>query len=394
MNGIERFIDDVKQEFVDFPREDATSVNPDNKLGRFEKNRPDKPAKSFSTLLSLVNQAEKKLIGCGFKDVEQRILAIRGLYYGTEWSNDYQAEKRSQMRNYGFFVYTGFRSPPDPRRCLNFSLMDALRNSQDVRSGDREIDFGHLIIGLDARFEQLAIERKIEGHGATGLEIVTWVGDLGAGAGALAKKRVNNPKSNVSWVFLNKLSDYGASANLEGDVAAYLVARDHSITDQPSRPQFEADADLTDALMNYLGKNLPSPDWTHRSRLFLSMIGGKFTNSGDLQNREILISTLAQKFASFGLIYIILREVDNKRFDKNVLYNVLRYLDGSAHEVAEVFLNILSSTFKDSEKKLKAQPPFPDPTPPSNPVNDIEQFLEETIRQIPDPIGLLKGLIG
>lgn len=361
------------------------------------------PAQSFSELINLIERAEQMLIDCGRRTPEQpkfltpehRILTLRGLYYGTEWSKDFLVEK-SQMRNYGFWVYTGYRHPPDPRSCLTSSIIKALQDSQDVRNGDnREIDFGHLIIGVDARFSKLAISMEIPGHGATGLEIVTWVGDLGGGTGRLALNRINNPKSHVRNIFLNTTSDYGASINLEGDIAAYLVARDTAIIDRPSRPRFDANELFANALKKYLGRDNPSLDWINRGRLFLEMIGGKFTNSGMLKNREELLGTLSKKFSSFGLIYITLRLLDQERFDTDDLYNVTRYLNGAAREVAEVFVNTLLSTLEDPTRRLEAQPPFPPPTPPGDPVIDrsILERIKRGIKQMPDPAGKLKRLI-
>src|SRR5262249_22241979 len=91
-------------------------------------------ARNFRELIALVRAAEAKLVSCGFASVEQRIHVLRGIYYGTEWSNDYRVE-RSPVRNLGFQVYTASTTPPDPRRCLDCGLFEALGQSQDVHDG-------------------------------------------------------------------------------------------------------------------------------------------------------------------------------------------------------------------------------------------------------------------
>jgi hypothetical protein len=107
-------------------------------------------ARNFRELIALVRAAEAKLAACGFTSVEQRIHVLRGIYYGTVWSTDYKVEN-SPARNLGFQVYTASTTPPDPRRCLDCGLFEALGQSQDIRDGARSVDFGHLMIGLDAR---------------------------------------------------------------------------------------------------------------------------------------------------------------------------------------------------------------------------------------------------
>jgi hypothetical protein len=167
---------------------------------------PYKQATSFKELIDLVRAAESKLSGAGTTSVKDQIHALCGLYYGTTWSKDYAVEK-SVLRNEGFQRFTR-PSEPDPTKSvprdvtalLDCGLADALKNSQDtVDPGGRHVDFGHLLIGLDARFDP-AFASKVSypvlggvtsvDLGGTGTELVTWLGDLGGGAASLAITRV------------------------------------------------------------------------------------------------------------------------------------------------------------------------------------------------------------
>ncbi len=149
-------------------------------------------ARNFRELVTLVREAEKKLTAAGIDDVDDRVTALRGLYYGTEWSTDFLKEK-STTRNLGFRRYTATAfDPPDVRPFLECNLGKALQGSQDCKDAGRLVDFGHLIIGLDSRRKWVSRSYNFA-EGGTGLEIVTWLGDLGGGAAMLAKDRVEKP---------------------------------------------------------------------------------------------------------------------------------------------------------------------------------------------------------
>ena len=50
-------------------------------------------AASFAAFIALVAAAEKRLIAIGQRDPVQRLVTLRGVYYGTTWSLDYDKEK-------------------------------------------------------------------------------------------------------------------------------------------------------------------------------------------------------------------------------------------------------------------------------------------------------------
>src|SRR5690606_13040903 len=160
----------------------------------------------------------------------------RGTYSGTVWSAAFSVEK-SPATDTAFNVYaTGFPLPPaDPRDCLQCNLFEALQASQDVVDGARHVDFGHLIIGLEARFEGEISNITLTGH--SGLEAATWLGDLGGGAAMLANSRVTAPSTRAQTRFRG--TNFGGSINLEGDVASYVVANS-AVTNAPSAPTFPA----------------------------------------------------------------------------------------------------------------------------------------------------------
>jgi hypothetical protein len=189
------------------------------------------PAKNFRELIDLVRATEERLIASGYDDVEDRVHVIRGIYYGATWSADYQVEK-SPVRNAGFQAFTNSSTPDDPRPFLKNNLFESMRQSRDVQEGDRHVDFSHLIIGMDARRSRIARNTTLPTQGGTGLELSTWLGDIGGGAGMLAKDRVSSPNRPALTRFVGL--NFGGSNNLEGDVAGYVVARDKSDDEGPS----------------------------------------------------------------------------------------------------------------------------------------------------------------
>jgi hypothetical protein len=317
-------------------------------------------ARNFRELIALVRAAEAKLASCGFTSVGQRIHVLRGVYYGTEWSNDYRVE-RSPVRNLGFQAYTASTTPPDPRPCLDCGLFEALGQSQDVRDGARSVDFGHLMIGLDARQSAIARVAPIPSQGGTGLAISTWLGDLGGGAAMLSVRRAGVPATRAVTVFQG--TDFGGSINLEGDAAAYLVARDPSVVNQPSPLHFNHGRTLADALNAYLGASGPTPEWNSRGRVFMQMLGARFDPAGSLTNRAGLIDSLARQISGFGCWYLINRLRQQGRLNPPLLRAAAGFLPGASHEVAQVFVDALDHSRRRPGDAIAARGPGPAPTP-------------------------------
>jgi Domain of unknown function (DUF4157) len=330
-----------------------------------------KKATSFQELIDLVRAAEAKLAAAGVTAAKDQIHALRGIYYGTTWSLDYTGPpggkgEGSATRNEGFQRFTrpsepaATSAPRDVRTILNCGLFGALKASQDmIDPGGRQFDFGHLIIGLDARSDP-AFASKIKypvptpfgsiDHelGGTGTELVTWVGDLGGATAMLAIKRVAAPTTSASAVFTG--SDYGGAINLEGDVAGSVVA-----TASPSAvtaPSLAAGKGLSDVLQDYLtpAAATPSTGWSQRATTFLTMNGGTFDASGVLTNRDAVIAAFAKKFEEFSCDYLASRIKDKHIALDDAKTAASSHIVSSSLEVATVFVDALVNSSKSGGK--------------------------------------------
>lgn len=294
-------------------------------------------ANSFKSLVELVKSAEEMLIKNGLDDIGDRINCIRGIYYGAVWSLDFQQEK-SANRNRGFYIYTTFRVENDARKLLkcsdncNSNLFNALYQSPEVvESYTRVTDFGHLMIGLDARRSYISRFVNLP-YGGTGLENVTWIGDIGGGAGMLAYKRVTNPIIRAKKLVFDSLHDYGCSVNIEGDIAGYVTGRDEIEWKDISNPEDNMEY-IYKGLENYFSK----PVWTSRVNSFLGMLGAEFEN-GALKNRDEVLEGLIDSVEGFAQFYIAIRVIDNNK-DKDNLIKSFGYIKSCSKEVSEIFLD-------------------------------------------------------
>lgn len=323
------------------------------------------PARNFQQLVSLIKRAEERLKkNGGINDPEDRISALRGIYYGTEWSADF-AKERSTIRNFGFRIFTGFSSPPDPRPALG-SLFSDLQRSQDVKDGRHIIDTGHALIGMEARTNFTSRKLPIPSQGGTGLELVTWLGDLGGGAANLAFRRGASAKAakrSVSAVFNNSGSDYGASINLEGDIAGYIIGT--KVGDALQSPQFAPGSGVADAFSAYLPLSSASrARYFSRSKDFLRMLGGRFGVGGassKLANRRALVTTLRKQIESFAESYFLQRYVVGQGRPSARVKRSCRHIPGAAAEVASVFVITLERHIASPRGVVAAKGPFPKP---------------------------------
>jgi hypothetical protein len=335
-------------------------------------------ASSFQDLILLLRAAEAALAAAGIRDPKDQIHAIRGVFYGTLWSLDYSVEK-STTRNEGFQRFTRpsenvvTSTPPDIRTTLGCGLFDALKDSQDILDpGGRHLDFGHLVIGVDARADP-ALASNIKypvplpigsidvDLGGTGTELVTWLGDLGGGAASLAGRRTIAPAVSASVVFSG--SDYGGSINLEGDVAGSVVAT--SGTAAVTAPNIAAGKHLSDVLQDYLspGAHSTSAAWATRARTFLTMNGGTVDATGTLTNRAALISKLAPKIQDFACNYLASR-VKDKHMTFSQAKDAANHVIPSALEVATTFVDALEDSSKTGSRiEAKRFPPASPPVP-------------------------------
>jgi hypothetical protein len=331
-------------------------------------------ATSFQALIDLVRAAETKLSAAGITSTRDQVHALRGIYYGTTWSADYAVE-HSTTRNEGFQRFTrpsisdpNTTTPADVRRILDCGLFTALQSSQDLVDGTRHVDFGHLIIGLDARFDS-SFNTNVQypnpvssmlpaiDLGGTGPELVTWLGDLGGGAAALAIRRSATPTTNASSVFTG--TDYGVSINLEGDVAGFVVASGSGTPAAPQAATFAVGSSrLSDALQNYLSPGSVSPAWRNRATTFLRMYGGVFDASNVLTNSATLISNFRTKIEAFACNYLASRVRDRHLTFPNAR-TASGYIPFASQEVATVFVNALVDSHTTGNKIEATRFPTP-----------------------------------
>lgn len=323
-------------------------------------------AGGFRALVDLVRAAETRLIACGYTTADDRIHVLRGIYYGTTWSADY-LDEGSPVRNLGFQTYTASTTPDDPRSCLDCGLFDALRQSQDVNDDGRRVDFGHLIIGMDARRSWTARNVPIPSQGGTGLAIATWVGDLGGGAAMLSVARITNPRRRAVDFFRG--TDFGGSINLEGDVAGYLVGADLSSPDAVAAPVMPGNGMIADALESYLlpAAGSTGTNWDTRCQDFLRMMGGAMGSSGTLTNRVAVVSGLASQIEGFACWYLVNRLRQTGRLSLTSLRAASGHIGGASQEVATVFVDALEHCVTHPGSALAASGSGPAPTPPSTP---------------------------
>ncbi|MBX6334701.1 hypothetical protein IRY61_05185, partial [Candidatus Saccharibacteria bacterium] len=306
-----------------------------------------------------------------------RCRTLRGVYYGTTWSLDWDNEsKRSlvgaHIRNAGFLTYTG-AMPADSRPAFaGTSLLRDLKDSQSMRDGTRSVDIGHLLIGVETRAGPTRALPFAQ-QGGTGLEIVTWLGDLGGGAANLARQRASAPSKSVEWVFHNNSSDYGVTDNLEGDIAAYVVASGGTAGGVP-----KFSGTVADAVNEYLKPK--SSLWLNRARLFVTAIGGTVDRKGTVTNSAKLVSALTDKLYDFGVWYAATRWVPSGQLAGSAALHTCTHIRGAANEIATVFVRTLEQAIIKAPANVVAGPPYPTPTPPGTCQSTLLKAAASTIK--------------
>jgi hypothetical protein len=285
-----------------------------------------KVATTFEDYVALVRRAEAKLLGCGHRDAEQRLHVLTGIYYGTDWSRDFDVEK-STVRNTGFqtFLAKTYGPGDDPRGCLGCGLFLSLKRSGDAGG----VDMGHVLIGMSARMRLLARVPTFPGTASTGLELTTWVGDLGGAAARLAMDRVKAPRTPASRYFVGR--DYGATSNLEGDVAAYVVAA--KSPGSVGAPDIPSAGSVADALESFF---VTGTGRAGRCGNFLAMLGGT-VSGGKLANHAAVRKAMATKLAAFGLLYMV-NFLRQRGMDLGIVAGATPLLGKASEDVSDLFI--------------------------------------------------------
>jgi|JI10StandDraft_1071094.scaffolds.fasta_scaffold12139_8 hypothetical protein len=306
-------------------------------------------AGSFAQLIKLVEEAEARLAAAGLASTPQEVVHIlRGIYYGTSWSMDFEGSgnEGSEMRNIGFDYYTKTTRPDDPRPALGESLFLALRNSAEVTDpAGKGTDFGHIMAGLDA--QNWAARTLPTGSGGTGLDVVTWLGDIGGGGGMLAMNRggamaPRDPDATAYGKF-SLPHDYGASVNIEGDIAGTV-----GVEVSPDRP-FSA------SLAAYLNATEEGGErYNQRAQLFLEFLGGTVVD-GKLADESALIDKLADQCETFGTIYAITRMQSKGAGTPATVRETGRHIAGASREMATIYVKTLAAALSDPKKPIQAK---------------------------------------
>lgn len=320
-------------------------------------------ATTLAAIVDLIGKAEDALIkNARQTDPLDRACTLRGVYYGTPWSVDYAVESArsvagARIRNLGFLSYTGGNIPADPRPAfVGTSLFADLQASQsihDARLGVG-IDVGHLLIGLETRSSATMRTTELAGQGGTGLEIVTWLGDLGGGAASLAMHRATIPSTSVEGIFNNTTSDYGVTENLEGDVAGYLVAAG---TAPGGGPLYTSGKGVSDAMADYL-PIASSAQWVTRAARFATALGAT-TSAKGITNKADVVDRLTQKLYDFAVWYAVTRWIPSGELLGKTAVAACSHMRGAAREVATVFVSTVSATISSPRSAMKSAPPYP-----------------------------------
>lgn len=321
-------------------------------------------APNFLQLIRQVEDAERMLALARHTTADKHAAIFRGIYYGTDWSADFLVE-RSPVRNAAFQIYTGTLAPPaDPRPILICNLFESLRTGRDIAHTDgRHLDVGHMYIGIHARQSIAARSAPIPSQGGTGLEISTWLGDLGGGCGMLAINRSTAPTTLAITKFRG--GNFGDSRNLEGDVAGFLVAAPLGASSPVAPTDFGTVDGLASAMTDYLSPAAPSSAWTTRARRFLAMYGVSLPlTPGD---RSALVERFADKIEDFGVWYLVNRLRQNSRLTSAKVRSCAVHVHGAAQEMAEIFVDALVFADSHPNRPLKAQGSGAAASPPGVP---------------------------
>jgi len=325
-------------------------------------------ATTFAGVVDLIRKAEDALIKkAGQNDPLDRASTLRGVFYGTEWSLDFKVESARSaagaiIRNLGFLNYTGGNLPADPRPAFaGTTLFADLQASQSIR--DRRlglgIDLGHVLIGLETRSSTTMRTKPLAGQGGTGVEIVTWLGDLGGGVANLARRRVTDPSTKVEVIFNNASSDYGVTDNLEGDAGGYLVACGMS---PGGVPVYSSGKGVADAIADYLPL-ASRAQWNTRASRFATVLGATVSPRG-ITNTSIMIDQLTAKLYDFAVWYAATRWIPSGELLGKTAVIACMHMKGAAREVATVFVATLARGIVSSHSPIKAVAPYPAPTIP------------------------------
>jgi len=208
---------------------------------------------------------------------------------------------------------------------------------------------------LDSRRSWRSINVKIPTQGGTGLELNTWVGDLGGGAGTLSKQRILNPKKRAKTIYMDKHS-YGSMVNLEGDIAAYVVGMDEKKVNEIVDP-IDNFSNIYEALQDYFDKK-----WDKRTFYFMAMLGADVSGNVITYDKDELIQNCAEKFNDFARWYLGNRMRDRSSGGIEDFAKASNYFKPVSEEISSIFIEALRHVIKKPEDMITHRTD-PDPKP-------------------------------
>ncbi len=326
--------------------------------------------RGYKAFIDLIKEAEQVFADNEIEDTTEHIHILRGLYYGTVWSVDYE-DRKSTIRNDMFNLYSGSLEPRDPRKMLGTTLFNELRQCAEVHESPTDrFDFGHCIIGLNCRNSFLSRSAAVPGHGGgTGFEVCTWLGDLGGGASMLAMKRATgSPTHRAIKMFPKSGHSYGSWVNLEGDAAAYLVASDVGGADGAKSLDLDPDKRFSTVLAEYLLNSSGSNFKAERAKQVLCALGCAFDANGTITNETDVQSNVANKLYEFADLYMMQWYYNENKLDVDRALNASKYFLPASVEVTSIFFDMLKACTKLPGLPLTPVGIDPDPLPPSKPL--------------------------
>lgn len=353
--------------------------------------------RGYKAFIELIKEAEQVFIENKIEATTEHIHILRGLYYGTTWSVDYE-DRKSTARNRFFNIYSGSAEPQDPRPLLGSTLFNELRQCAEVHDTPTErFDFGHCIIGLDCRNSFLSRNYAVPGHGGgTGFEVCTWLGDLGGGASMLAMKRATTkPSPRAITIFPKNGHSYGSWVNLEGDVAAYLVASEVGGAEGARALDLEPDKRLSTVLEEYLLSTSEGNFKAQRAKHMLLALGCEFDENGEISNEKDVRSIAANKIYEFADLYMVQWYYGQNQLDVDRALNASRHFLPASVEVTAIFFQMLKACMAMPDLPLTPVGIDPDPLPPTKPLlkyvamKKAEQGLKEYIDELKDRLDKL-----
>lgn len=290
---------------------------------------------NYKNYVDLIDKAETDMLAKGRTSLDDRLYMLSGIYYATTWCHEY-LKIHNDFRRVMFerCLDKSYTALDDPRPIFRATLYSSLERNQDI-SDSEPVDMGHLLIGLSARLKPESRDQIIDisrlagaipigvfSTHCTGLEIVTWAGDLGGGAARLALDRADaaakaKPGAKPPTIPASKYfsgTDYGAPSNLYGDVYAYAVAAGTTgKLDRPSiGPPLAHPVGIADAFKMFFVTATKGAKPSLKSdacKTFLQALGGTYGTGGrgvvtTLTNQATVESLMADKIEGFGYFYM------------------------------------------------------------------------------------------